>query len=405
MATYLSHKSTRRPGVQPKEPSRINWHHPLAKGLVFFAFGTKNYVDNTPATLMFGETTPFDWHVDESGLNWETNESVRTGLFFLAPSVNRLTGSLTHSIAWNSGMDVGSTTGWALTMNIPTDLDAWTGNTTVLSVNRRATDDNWSSAVTAGGTQTYLNFTGITYEIPTKRSHIVTRNNGTMQWYTNGALAQTISSGVPTGGLDAGDSYVVLHTRNRSEISVANPPDGRTEYVAIWDRVLTPGECLEVSKDPYQILEPIVTGIHGSFYDFNYMRPDADSSVGSWTTHTGASTNLYQQIDETVASDADYVKSERDPQNSIYKVSLANPTGSVDTALPVRVKYRYQKPTGVSTTSLTVRLVEDTTTRATWTHSDISDTVVEASQSLTTGEKAAITNWSNLYIEFEADNA
>lgn len=40
-----------------------------------------------------------------------------------------------------------------------------------------------------------------------------------------------------------------------------------------------------------------------------YARPSSDSSVGTWTTDLGGTTNLYATIDETAFDDADYIQS------------------------------------------------------------------------------------------------
>ena len=134
-----------------------------------------------------------------------------------------------------------------------------------------------------------------------------------------------------------------------------------------------------------------------------FLRPDADSVDGNWTTES-AGADLWAAIDETSASDTDYIRSGTSPTNDICRVTLSNPSGTVDTASAVTVRYRYRK-TGTDTMDLVVRLKEGTTTRATWTHSGIADTWVTAAQVLDAGVKSAITDWTNLLIEFEANSA
>src|SRR3954468_15059146 len=71
-----------------------------------------------------------------------------------------------------------------------------------------------------------------------------------------------------------------------------------------------------------------------------YLRPDADSVDGGWTNELGG-TSLFASIDETVASDTDYIQSSANPVADIAKISLSNPSSAV--ASPVKVRYRYQK--------------------------------------------------------------
>lgn len=131
-----------------------------------------------------------------------------------------------------------------------------------------------------------------------------------------------------------------------------------------------------------------------------YIRPDADSADGGWTNESGNNTNLFASIDETAASDSDYIQSALTPVNDIVTVRLSDPSAGV--GQPVNVSYRYQK-VGSDTIDLIVRLKQGATTKATWTHSNISTSYVDARQTLSGGEFASITDWTDLFLEFEAD--
>jgi hypothetical protein len=136
-----------------------------------------------------------------------------------------------------------------------------------------------------------------------------------------------------------------------------------------------------------------------------YLRPDLDSSVGSWADEGGATSNLYQSIDEETPNDTDYVQSEPNPSNSKYKVRLSNPGTAVNTDEPVTVRYRYRK-SGAATTDITVTLVQGASTViASNSHAGVTTTVTAGSFVLSTGEKAAVTDWDDLFLEFEGDVA
>ena len=132
--------------------------------------------------------------------------------------------------------------------------------------------------------------------------------------------------------------------------------------------------------------------------------PDTDTTVGNWTTDTGATTGLYLQIDEASANDADFIQSEAAPSASAVKFRLSDPAVAPIVADTQRVTYRYGKDAddGVAL-DLTVSLIEGASTViASWTHLDIPVTLNTADQVLTGPQKTAITNHSDLFIQFEA---
>ena len=139
----------------------------------------------------------------------------------------------------------------------------------------------------------------------------------------------------------------------------------------------------------------------GTGITFQYLRPSADTSLGSWTDEADGATNIYAHIDETSPSDADYVQSPNNPSANIYKFKIS--TGSDPTVHTNHIiSYRYRKPDSTGTVNLKVRLVEGATTRKEWTHNDIGTTWTTQEQTLTEGEAATITDYSNLYLELEA---
>jgi hypothetical protein len=126
-----------------------------------------------------------------------------------------------------------------------------------------------------------------------------------------------------------------------------------------------------------------------------FRRPNADDSLGGWQDEAGGSTTIYQSIDESSASDADFVRSPNNPDASeIYNYSLsggATPAGGTRT-----FRYRYAKSaSGGRQIDLTVRLRQGTTILHTYTHTDISDTFTTAEQVVTAG----ITDYSDLNVQ------
>jgi hypothetical protein len=102
-----------------------------------------------------------------------------------------------------------------------------------------------------------------------------------------------------------------------------------------------------------------------------YLRPDGDGALDGWTDQGDGTTNIFSGLDETSASETDFVQS---------------PTIIVEAA------------------SLVVRLYEGSTEIAEWIHTDVSEAFATAEQTLTAPQLAAITDFSNLFIELD-DNA
>lgn len=101
------------------------------------------------------------------------------------------------------------------------------------------------------------------------------------------------------------------------------------------------------------------------------IRPDADTALDGWTDQAGGTTAIYATVDESTASDSDYV------QSPVISATRAD---------------------------LKVRLLQGSTTIVEWTHTDVSETFTTAEQTLTSPQLAAISDFSNLFIELD-DNA
>lgn len=78
-------------------------------------------------------------------------------------------------------------------------------------------------------------------------------------------------------------------------------------------------------------------------------RPSSDVSAGNWSTDAGVTTNIYQAIDEAVASDADYVRSDQSDADT-YVVGLgALGEPGVNTGHTINLRQRKDSATGDTT--------------------------------------------------------
>lgn len=123
--------------------------------------------------------------------------------------------------------------------------------------------------------------------------------------------------------------------------------------------------------------------------------PTGDVSTGGWTT-----TPLYQKIDEVTASTADFVTSADNPSNDTFEVNLTSLSG-VSPDGPHTIEYVLQAVNS-STLDVTIALVENTTVIASWTHNNIPTEWTRYSSVLTSGERAAITDYTNLRLRITA---
>jgi hypothetical protein len=113
--------------------------------------------------------------------------------------------------------------------------------------------------------------------------------------------------------------------------------------VAAVVSVPTPTVTADAEVDPDDILitASVFTPSIQIVPQVQKVRPDADQSIGTWTTDTGGTTNLWDALNEAIASDADYVKSAVNPTNNELIVTLTNlddPLSS--TGHDVRFRYR-----------------------------------------------------------------
>ena len=68
-----------------------------------------------------------------------------------------------------------------------------------------------------------------------------------------------------------------------------------------------------------------------------FLRPDADSSDGSWLNASSSNTDLYASVDESTFDDADYIRSSATDGDTV-RLRLSDPLTGVDQ--PLIVRYR-----------------------------------------------------------------
>lgn len=140
-----------------------------------------------------------------------------------------------------------------------------------------------------------------------------------------------------------------------------------------------------------------------------FARPDADIVKVGWTDQAGGTANLWATIDETVASDADFIRSPSSPSSSVYVCSMTDvtdPVSSVNHVMRCRVStdvasggeslnFTFQLRQGYVSEASQGTLIASTTQNAVngtgW---------VNMTRTLTSSEADSITNYNSLFYRW-----
>jgi hypothetical protein len=141
-----------------------------------------------------------------------------------------------------------------------------------------------------------------------------------------------------------------------------------------------------------------------------FGRPSADTLRDNWEEDDATTTNIFDQIDEAVADDNDYIQTGIAPTNDVYVTALTSVEDPISSTGHV-VRWRHRKSAaGGAQIDLTVQLRQGYTNEgsmgtliAAVTRTNISDSITADTFTLTGGEADSITNYASLYIRFVAN--
>lgn len=125
-----------------------------------------------------------------------------------------------------------------------------------------------------------------------------------------------------------------------------SPFNGSISLSLIFNRVLLAPEVFALSVNPWQIFNPR-TFFLGSLTQPQILYPTGDVAGGAWLPSTG--TDLFACLDETAASDADYIYTT--VHGAYQEFSFAD-GGAVDPSTGGHVRYRLPAGTGTITAIL-----------------------------------------------------
>lgn len=133
-----------------------------------------------------------------------------------------------------------------------------------------------------------------------------------------------------------------------------------------------------------------------------FERPTADASVGSWVTQAGGSTNLYQTIDETSPSDADYIQSPALAAGGAAYTYGATLSGATDPMTDAGFTFRFRYQATNAGVTIKGRLKQGTTLIKEVSVTNAALAWTTSTTALSAGEVALITDFAALTFEAEA---
>lgn len=134
-----------------------------------------------------------------------------------------------------------------------------------------------------------------------------------------------------------------------------------------------------------------------------FARPSADTVRTGWTDQSGGTSNIFGAIDESSASDADYIKTATPPGSNEFETLLTSVTDPVSSSSHVmRWRRRKQPASGSAQINLTVRLLVSSTQITSQADNNIPGTFTDTSYTLSGGEADAITDYANMRLEWVA---
>lgn len=141
-----------------------------------------------------------------------------------------------------------------------------------------------------------------------------------------------------------------------------------------------------------------------------FARPDADIVEDGWTEDDGGTTDIFDQIDESIADDNDYIMTGLTPTSDVYVCSLSTVEDPQSSSGHV-VRYRYGKDAANGDQiDITVQLRQGYVNEGTpgtliaaATHTNAGAFPQAGSITLSGAEADAITDYADLFLRFVAN--
>lgn len=139
-----------------------------------------------------------------------------------------------------------------------------------------------------------------------------------------------------------------------------------------------------------------------------FGRPSTDTTRDNWEEDDGTTVNIFDQIDEAVADDLDYIRTVLTPTSDVYVTKLTTLEDPVSSAGHI-VRYRYRKDADAGDQiDLTVQLRQGYVSEVslgTLIHSEVHTNIpgtgwTAGTFTLSGAEADSITDYTDLYLRF-----
>lgn len=247
-----------KPGVKPTIPVEIDWSHPLAKGLVFYAIGLQDLVSGDIGAPVAAQS---ELNHGPDGFELESNSTSDGGFEWLNTNIRELDGSSFASVATIMAHDSAGTYGFFTCT--PNDLSTWGNPYWHYGLVRNAsTTSGYQQIVTGGAAKTAKTATGYLVIDGTNYLYSASKNDTTTgSYYRDGELFEDVVGESGFGNaMEVPLDAVFCMSRNSSASALG--VNGRASLLAYWKRDLTAGDHAAFYSDPYALLKPRVPAIY-----------------------------------------------------------------------------------------------------------------------------------------------
>ena len=233
--------------VKPNGIPRIDWTHPLANGLLFYAFdtGLGPPIDlaggNIGVSQGSGSAPTTGVTANGTGLQYNAGTSY---VYTLASLGSQVPTSGTLACAFNT---VAAPTGGAGICNLSTS----SGSEGYFDFEWNSVGGGGVQSYAAAGGNTFVGATGASGALNTYISMVETEVANTAIQYLNGAQSASASATLPSPLINSASQVAI-----GDYVGAGFPYKGFIPYVGVWSRALSAAEVLQLHQDPYCFLLP-----------------------------------------------------------------------------------------------------------------------------------------------------
>lgn len=151
----------------------------------------------------------------------------------------------------------------------------------------------------------------------------------------------------------------------------------------------------------------VQTAADGLYFGDIFLRPASDIDIGLWTDESLGTSNIYQSIDEEVASDSDYIRSEDVTGSSLSPCEIGHSSTGATKLSGKKVRYRYSTNGGTVPLDFQLRIREEVVpdffvTIDQWTHNGVGASPTTQDQDF---DSTLVTDWDNVFFEFTSSTS